>query len=76
MSSARELTPLQIALRLLEQGHANGVAHPLETVETVLPSLGIHPGSEDHFLLVYRAQQFLREEDGHRLPSPVAFGRR
>jgi len=76
MSSARELTPLQIALRLLEQGHANGVAHPLETVETVLPSLGIHPGSEDHFLLVYRAQQFLRQEDGHRLPSPMAFGRR
>lgn len=74
--SARDLTPLQIALRLLEQGHANGVANSLEMVEAILPTLGISPGSEDHFLLVYRDQQFLREEEGHCLPSPVAFGRR
>lgn len=74
--AADELTPLQIALRLLEKAHANGVPNALETVEAVLPSLGISPGSEEHFLLVYHNQQHLHLHDGHPLPGPLAFSNR
>jgi serine/threonine protein kinase len=71
-----DLSPFQIAMALLDNALANGATNPLETVETVLPSLGISLGSEEHFLLVYHNQNHLTQHGGHALPSPPEFGQR